>query len=136
MKCPSKVSDQKQIWRMVLPIALLALVLGTTLGEVWHHHANSLPDTCPICQLSHQAIEPPLASARVTFWFPRGLGQNLNTITSPRVPPPGTFPCADLPHNSLVGSVTCCSRHANLCTALYKKAERPCAYDLCVFQFC
>ncbi len=74
MKCPSKVSDQKKIWRLMLPIALLALVLGTTLGEVWHHHANSLPDTCPICQLRHQAIEPPLTDARVYILVPTGPG--------------------------------------------------------------
>ena len=86
MKRPSKVSDQKQIWRVVFPIALLALVIGTTLGEVWHHHANSLPDTCPICQLSHQAIETPLATARVYILVPTGPGpepQHYNFTPSP-----------------------------------------------------
>jgi hypothetical protein len=74
LKFPSKVSDQKKIWRVLFPIALLALLLGTTLGEVWHHHANSLPDTCPICQLSHQAIEPPPTGARVYILVPTGPG--------------------------------------------------------------
>lgn len=86
MKCPSKVADLKPIWRMAFPIALLALVLGTTLGEVWHHHANSLPDTCPICQMSHQAIEPPLPGARAYILIPTGPGpepQNYNFTPSP-----------------------------------------------------
>ena len=32
VKCPSKVAEQKRNWRTVLPIALLMLVIGTTLG--------------------------------------------------------------------------------------------------------
>ena len=80
MKCPSKVADQKQIWRIVFPIALLALVLGTTLGEAWHHHANSLPDTCPICQLNHQAIEQPLASAHGYILVPHGAWARTSTL--------------------------------------------------------
>jgi len=68
------VSDRKHIWRLVLPIALLALVLGATLGGIWHHHANAPADTCPICHLSHQAVEPPPASIRVGFPAPREPG--------------------------------------------------------------
>jgi len=64
LKCYSRVPDHRKIRRLVLPIALLAVVMGMTLGEVWHHHANSPADTCPICHLSHQAIEPPPVSAR------------------------------------------------------------------------
>jgi len=74
LRCRAKVSDQKQIWRLVLPIALLALVIGTTFGEVWHRHINSSAETCPICHLSHQAIEPPVASAGAHILFPTGPG--------------------------------------------------------------
>jgi hypothetical protein len=73
-ECTSNVSDGRQIWRMVLPIALLALVLGATLGGIWHHHANAPADTCPICHLSHQVIAPPPASIRVGIPAPREPG--------------------------------------------------------------
>jgi hypothetical protein len=66
------VSGRKTIWRLVLPIALLALILGTTFGVVWHHHATSSPDNCPICHLSHQALEPAPASARISILIPAG----------------------------------------------------------------
>jgi hypothetical protein len=72
--CASNVSDIKHIWRLALPIALLALILGATLGGIWHHHANAPADTCPICHLSHQAIEPPPAGIRVGIPAPRGPG--------------------------------------------------------------
>jgi hypothetical protein len=49
---------------VVVPVALLALLLvGMTLGSVvWHHHAGSAEATCPICHLSHQPIDRPLAT--------------------------------------------------------------------------
>ena len=130
-----KGPDQKRIWRLVFPIALLALVIGTTLGGVWHHHANFLADTCPICHLSHQAIEPPLASARVYILVPTGPGPEPQLLASPQVPPHGTFPRAPLPHNSL-RRLRAARGTPNPCIALLKKADRPCVYDVCVFQFC
>jgi hypothetical protein len=71
-ECSLKVSRRKTIWRLVFPVALLALLIGTTLGGVWHHHASSSSDNCPICHLSHQAIEPALASARVSVLIATG----------------------------------------------------------------
>lgn len=71
---PSKVPEQKRIWRAVLPIALLVLLIGTTLGGVWHRHAISSPDACPICHLSHEAIEPTLASTREYILVSTGPG--------------------------------------------------------------
>src|ERR1700679_3347245 len=63
---PLKMSDRRRLWRLTLSVALLALVIGaTTLGMVWHDHAISSPDTCPICHLSHQTIEPSVVSVRV-----------------------------------------------------------------------
>ena len=53
--------DQKRIWRIVVPFALLVLILGTTFGMVWHHHDNSSPESCPLC---HLTIAPSLAGVR------------------------------------------------------------------------
>ena len=51
--------DQKRTWRLIIPVAILVLLIGTTVGGLWHHHANpSAYETCPICHLSHQIIEP------------------------------------------------------------------------------
>jgi hypothetical protein len=78
------VSGGKTIWRLVLPIALLALILGTTFGVVWHHHANSSPDNCPICHLSHQVLEPAPASARISILIPAGAApevQNFDPVS-------------------------------------------------------
>ena len=68
------MSDQRRIWSLVLPIAILALLLGTTAGMVWHHHMGAAPDNCPICHLSHQAIEPTIANVRVATLVPVGSG--------------------------------------------------------------
>lgn len=71
-ECPSKLSNQSKIWRLTFPIVLIALLVGTTVGVVWHQHATLSPDTCPICHLSHQAIEPAPATARVCTLIPAG----------------------------------------------------------------
>jgi len=62
--------DRKQIWRAVVPIALLLLVLGTTLGMVWHHHSSS-SDNCPLC---HLTLAPSLAGIRACILVPAGAG--------------------------------------------------------------
>ncbi|MGC2544596.1 MAG: hypothetical protein WA426_02025, partial [Silvibacterium sp.] len=72
IKCPSKMPDQKRIRRLVLPIVILALMVGMTVGGVWHHHVNSSPDACPICHLIHQAIEPPHVDICATALVPLG----------------------------------------------------------------
>ena len=48
---------------LVVPVALLALLLvGMTLGSVWHHHTGSSESTCPICHLGHQPMDRPIAA--------------------------------------------------------------------------
>ena len=74
MNVPSNVSEKKRIWRLVLPIALIMLVLGITVGEASHHHASFSTSTCPICHVSHQAVEPPVASASTAVLVPSGPG--------------------------------------------------------------
>jgi hypothetical protein len=69
------MSEQKRIWRLLVPIAILALVIGTTLGVVWHHDANpSSSDTCPMCHLGHLAVEPSVAAVQVHVLVPTGAG--------------------------------------------------------------
>ncbi|MGA7521839.1 MAG: hypothetical protein WBW84_05125 [Acidobacteriaceae bacterium] len=59
----------------MIPIAVLALIIGTTLGEVCHHHdLNTTPENCPICHLSHQAVQPAAASVRAEILIPEGRG--------------------------------------------------------------
>ena len=72
------MSEQKQIWRVVVPIALLVLVVGTTFGMAWHHHANSSPDTCPLC---HLIFAPSLAGIRSCLPVPAGTGPTPHYIS-------------------------------------------------------
>jgi hypothetical protein len=59
---------------MVVPIALLALLMCTTLGMVWHNHVNTTPDNCPMCHLSHMAVEPSAPAVKVSALPPTGIG--------------------------------------------------------------
>jgi len=51
-----------RLW--VLPVTLLALLLVgmTVTSVVWHHHDGAAESACPICHLSHQAIDTPAAA--------------------------------------------------------------------------
>ena len=93
MALPGNGSDRKSIWRFVIPIAVLAVILGTTLGEVCHHHdANTSAENCSICHLSHQAVEPAAASVGVEILVPRGPRPEplpsavVSRLDAPRVP--------------------------------------------------
>jgi hypothetical protein len=86
MMLPGSSPNRRSIWRLTVSIAILALVIGTTLGEVWHRHVNTTPENCPICHLSHQAVEPAVASARVEKLVPEGPGpEPLMAAVLPRV---------------------------------------------------
>ena len=65
------MSDQKRISRVVVPVMLLVLLLGATLGTVWHHHTNSVSDTCSLC---HLVIAPALVGIRACLLIPVGAG--------------------------------------------------------------
>lgn len=92
MTRPDEGFNRNSAWRLVVPIAVLALIIGTTLGEVWHRHVNTSSETCPICHLSHQAVEPALPTVRAEILSPEGAAPELPEIASiprlvaPRVP--------------------------------------------------
>ncbi len=89
MKLPNKGSNRKSAWHLVIPIAILALLIGTTLGEVWHRHVNTSAETCPICHLSHQALEPALPSIRGEILTPEGPAlEPLQIVSIPRLVTP------------------------------------------------
>ncbi|HJU11399.1 MAG TPA: hypothetical protein VJ728_11005 [Candidatus Binataceae bacterium] len=46
------------IWRVVVPIVLIAAVLAMTFGVVCHSHVGCSPSTCPIC---HYVVAPSAA---------------------------------------------------------------------------
>jgi len=56
-------------------VALVALlVIATTLGSVFHYHANSSENSCPICHLNHQPVVVALANDRTPVLAPIGSG--------------------------------------------------------------
>jgi len=69
---PINGSNGKRAWRVVALVAILAVVIGTTAGELWHRHVNCSPETCPICHLSHQVVELPVAAASTQILVPAG----------------------------------------------------------------
>gem|GEM_PF-976826 len=95
--CARNMSDQKRIWRLVLPIAILALLLGTTVGMVWHQHVGVTSDNCPICHMSHQVIEPAVASIQVSTLVPAGTGPETQPIHLPPVSVPRDIPARGPP---------------------------------------
>ncbi|MFP5227344.1 MAG: hypothetical protein ACLGXA_06910 [Acidobacteriota bacterium] len=85
MPSPANGLNRRSAFRLVIPIAILALVIGTTLGELWHRHVNTSPENCPICHLSHQAVEPAVANVRAEILVPEGPGpEPLKTAYLPR----------------------------------------------------
>ncbi|HEV2486768.1 MAG TPA: hypothetical protein VGT08_14655 [Terracidiphilus sp.] len=73
------MSDQKQIWRVVVSLVLIVLLLGMTSGMVWHHHVNGSQETCPLC---HIAISPIVAGIRACALVPIGAGPGHQYIRS------------------------------------------------------
>jgi hypothetical protein len=62
---PQAMRNQKAFRCLLVPVALIVLlVFVTTLGSVWHHHANSSEANCSICHVNHQPMERPLVSDR------------------------------------------------------------------------
>jgi len=92
------MAKRKRIWRLALPLALLALVLGTTLSMVWDHHADSSSsDTCPICHLSHQAVDTPTAAVSLRTPVATGDGPEPQYFSSPSAAAPRFIPARGPP---------------------------------------
>ncbi len=70
--CVLKMSHQVRLWRLVLPMAILLLLVGTTASAVWHYHTGLVADNCPICHMSHQTVGPSVA--HVTVYRPVRMG--------------------------------------------------------------
>jgi hypothetical protein len=78
---------------VLVSMALLSLLLlATTLGGIFHHHAGSSDTNCSICHLNHQAADRPLAGHRepsLNLIGPRLEFQELQcapAIETPRLP--------------------------------------------------
>src|SRR5580700_3389250 len=78
MTGPQAMRTQRAIRCLLVPVALIVLlVFVTTLGSVWHHHANSSEANCSICHLDHQPVEPPVATDRTPALAQLGLRPEL-----------------------------------------------------------
>jgi len=59
---------QSRFWRIVLPVLLIVLLVGTATGRVCHSHAHeSASVNCTLC---HLAIAPPVSPAAAAGMAP------------------------------------------------------------------
>ena len=75
-----KMPDRKAIWRVVVPVVLIAAVIALTLGVACHSHVNCTPSTCPLC---HLAIAYSVGTIRAYVLMP--IGQRLEPQTKSMV---------------------------------------------------
>ncbi|MGH9589500.1 MAG: hypothetical protein ACRD25_03860 [Terracidiphilus sp.] len=66
-----KMPGRTRIWRVVVPIVLIAAMLTMAVGVVCHSHTNCTPSTCPIC---HYLVAPSLAGPPQNVLIPLGEG--------------------------------------------------------------
>jgi hypothetical protein len=60
--------------RLIVPLALVALLLvATTAATAWHHHSNSTDTSCSICHINHSPCDQPVTDNRVADLAPLGL---------------------------------------------------------------
>jgi hypothetical protein len=83
---------QKTIRQFILFTALIALWVGITAGNVWHHHLSSSDANCPICHLSHQPVDQPLSASRVPVLTPVGMQLELLDYDFVSIPSPHRIP--------------------------------------------
>lgn len=70
------MSYQKPAWCVFVPIVILLLVLGMTLGMVCHHHADCSAATCPMCHL----VIVEIATGVQAWWVPVPIGTVVEDI--------------------------------------------------------
>jgi hypothetical protein len=83
-----------RIWRVIVSVLLIALVLTTAMGMVWHHHDQCRAGNCTLC---HMVIAPPAAAvgtiglvpatAECTVWENSFVSRCRVNESSPRAPP-------------------------------------------------
>jgi hypothetical protein len=54
---------RKTIRYWIIPVLVALLLLVTTAGVTFHHHANSSDANCPICHLNHLSVGLQVAAA-------------------------------------------------------------------------
>jgi hypothetical protein len=60
--------------RLIVPLALVALLLvATTAATAWHHHSNSTDTSCSICHINHSPCDQPFADDHLADLVPLDL---------------------------------------------------------------
>jgi hypothetical protein len=54
--------NQSRIWRVIVPVVLIAVVMATSFGMAWHDHDHCSSVQCALC---HLVTAPPIAAALV-----------------------------------------------------------------------
>jgi len=62
--------NRLRVWYVVLPVVLIAFLMATTMGMVWHHHAGGTADGCTLC---HLAIAPAPLEADICGLLPTAM---------------------------------------------------------------
>ncbi len=69
--------NQKRIWRVIVPVVFIVLLLSMTVGMLFHHHAGSSTDACPLC---HLVIGPLSTGIGGSVLVPIGTGPGQQSI--------------------------------------------------------
>jgi len=64
------MSYKKPTRNVIVPLVILMLMLGMTLGMVCHHHADCSVSACELCHL----VIVPVAAGVHTWWVPVLIG--------------------------------------------------------------
>ena len=60
------MTDPTRIWRVIVSALLIALLLATTMGMVWHNHDQCSAGNCTLC---HLVIGSPAAGIGAIVWW-------------------------------------------------------------------
>ena len=88
------MTDPTRIWRVIVSALLIALVLATAMGMVWHHNDQCSAGNCTLCHLVIAspapvigAIELVLVTAGYAVRENRFDSSNSTSEKPPRAPP-------------------------------------------------
>ena len=51
--------------KFVVAVLALLLVAAPLAASLWHHHAGSSDNNCPVCHFNHQPMDRPVAGQRM-----------------------------------------------------------------------